>query len=186
MMKSHYQILNLPPSCTQAEIKKAYRLLAVQYHPDKNTGDSSSEEHFKLITAAYLVLGNVAKRAVYDNANGFNRQVKPTVSATGHTASGILLMCKKVKEKVFNAGGRINKDILFKLVNDILSDANIYFLIDADETAITSLITDEILVCAIFMDAVHKQEIREKLLKLANGNVRIINRISTLDNVTKK
>ena len=180
-MKDYYKILGVLPGCTQAEIKKAYRLLAVQYLPDKNAGDKASEERFKEISESYIILGDTAKRNAYDASKGHAKLHRPNVSATGHTPTGLLLMFKKIKEKVSHAGGRINKEMLFKLVNDILTDDHIEFLISAEEVLTNNLIIDEVVVCGIFMNAEHKPLIKEKLLVLANGSIRMINRIAILD-----
>ncbi len=64
--KDYYKILGVSKSATQEEIKKAYRKLAVKYHPDKNEGDKASEEKFKEISEAYEVLGDPEKRKKYD------------------------------------------------------------------------------------------------------------------------
>ena len=63
---SYYEILQVSKDATTAEIKKAYRKLAVQYHPDKNPGDKEAEEKFKLINEAYAILSDEEKRRVYD------------------------------------------------------------------------------------------------------------------------
>lgn len=62
----YYEILGVQRSADQETIKKAYRKLAMQYHPDKNPGDKAAEEKFKEAAAAYEVLGNTEKRARYD------------------------------------------------------------------------------------------------------------------------
>lgn len=62
-MKDYYQILGLEKKATKDEIKKAFRKLAAQYHPDKKTGD---EVKFKEVSEAYSVLGDEKKRAEYD------------------------------------------------------------------------------------------------------------------------
>ncbi|MDX1446706.1 J domain-containing protein [Lishizhenia sp.] len=64
--KDYYKVLGVDKKATAAEIKKAYRKLAVKYHPDKNQGDVMAEEKFKEINEAYEVLGNAEKRQKYD------------------------------------------------------------------------------------------------------------------------
>ena len=63
MAKDYYQTLGVPKSASKDEIKKAFRKLAHQYHPDKKSGD---EAKFKEINEAYSVLSNDKKRAEYD------------------------------------------------------------------------------------------------------------------------
>jgi curved DNA-binding protein CbpA len=62
----YYSILGVSSSSTPEEIKKAYRKLALQYHPDRNPGNPQAEEQFKLVSEAYAVLMDPSKRAQYD------------------------------------------------------------------------------------------------------------------------
>lgn len=64
--RDYYEILGISKSADEAEIKKAYRKMALKYHPDKNPDDSSAEEKFKEAAEAYDVLSNGDKRARYD------------------------------------------------------------------------------------------------------------------------
>lgn len=64
--RDYYKILDVPKSATEAEVKKAYRRLAMKYHPDRNPGDSEAEERFKEAKEAYEVLTDSSKRAAYD------------------------------------------------------------------------------------------------------------------------
>lgn len=64
--KDYYQILGVTKSASEADIKKAYRKLALQYHPDRNKGDKAAEEKFKEVTKAYEVLSDPQKRQTYD------------------------------------------------------------------------------------------------------------------------
>lgn len=61
-----YEILGISKSASQAEIKKAYRKMAIKYHPDKNPGDKTAEENFKKAAEAYEVLSDENKKARYD------------------------------------------------------------------------------------------------------------------------
>ena len=61
-----YNVLNVPRTATPEEIKKAYRKLAMEYHPDKNKGDKTHEELFKKVNDAYSVLSDAEKRKMYD------------------------------------------------------------------------------------------------------------------------
>jgi len=61
-----YEVLGVARNADQDTIKKSYRKLAMQYHPDKNPGDSAAEEKFKELAFAYEVLGSAEKRAKYD------------------------------------------------------------------------------------------------------------------------
>jgi len=64
--RDYYEVLGVGKEATAEEIKKAYRKLAVQFHPDKNPGDKAAEEKFKEATEAYEVLRDQGKRAQYD------------------------------------------------------------------------------------------------------------------------
>jgi curved DNA-binding protein len=64
--KDYYKILGVERNANEEDIRKAYRKLAMQYHPDRNPNDKQAEERFKEINEAYQVLGDAKKRAHYD------------------------------------------------------------------------------------------------------------------------
>lgn len=73
--KEYYQILGLDKGASETEIKKAFRALALKYHPDKNSGDKEAETKFKEVNEAYEVLSDPEKRRIYDSggmAGGIN------------------------------------------------------------------------------------------------------------------
>src|SRR5262245_42939904 len=66
MPRDYYEVLGLAKGASEADIKKAYRKLARQYHPDRNPGDKSAEARFKEVQEAHDVLSDPTKRAQYD------------------------------------------------------------------------------------------------------------------------
>ena len=64
--RDYYEVLGVSKDASEQEIKKAYRKLALKYHPDKNPDDPSSEEKFKEAAEAYDVLSNADKKSKYD------------------------------------------------------------------------------------------------------------------------
>lgn len=66
MKRDYYEILRVSRDCSSEELKKAYRKLALKYHPDKNQGDKEAEERFKEAAEAYEVLRDPQKRQTYD------------------------------------------------------------------------------------------------------------------------
>lgn len=85
MAKDYYAILHVKRDASEDEIKKAYRKLAMKYHPDKNPGDKKAEEKFREATQAYDILRDAQKRAAYDRYGeaAFEQQ-----QAGGHSGFG--------------------------------------------------------------------------------------------------
>ena len=75
-MKDYYSVLEIKKSASDDEIKKAYRKLAMKYHPDRNKGDTNAENKFKDVSEAYAVLSDKKKRQQYDQfgSEGFHQK----------------------------------------------------------------------------------------------------------------
>lgn len=86
--KDYYQILGIPKSSQERDIKKAYKRLAIKYHPDRNQGNKNTEEKFKEIKEAYEILIDPEKRSAYDQyghaafENGQNNSTYSTFTST--------------------------------------------------------------------------------------------------------
>ena len=81
-MKDPYQVLGVPKTASEADIKKAFRSLAKKHHPDKHAGDAAAQKRFQEISGAYDILGDTEKRAQYD-AGAIGADGNPKYGASG-------------------------------------------------------------------------------------------------------
>lgn len=95
--EDYYSVLGVKKDSSAAEIKKAYRRLAVKYHPDKNANDKKAEEKFKKISEAYYSLGDETRRKEYDNMRRAGAYTGNFSSAQGFDFSDFI--------KNFSGGG---------------------------------------------------------------------------------
>jgi curved DNA-binding protein len=81
--KDYYKILGVSKDVSDEDLKKAYRKLAMKYHPDQNQGDKKAEESFKEVNEAYAVLSDKEKRRQYDmfGADGFQQRFRISILA---------------------------------------------------------------------------------------------------------
>ncbi len=108
-----YEVLGVERTADEEEIKKAYRKLALKYHPDKNPGDKTAEENFKELGEAYEILSDPQKRAVYDQHGyaAFDRRAGGYGSGSFHDPLDIFreVFGGTIFEDIFN-GGRLDSN----------------------------------------------------------------------------
>ena len=99
--RDYYEVLGVSKAAPADEIKKAYRKVAMQFHPDRNPGDKAAEEKFKEAAEAYEVLSDADKRAQYDRYGH--------AGLAGNGRGGF-------------SGGNMNMDDIFSQFGDIFGD----------------------------------------------------------------
>ncbi len=133
-LKDYYTILKLEPSATIPEIKKAYRKLALQYHPDKNNNDPYAAAHFTEIKEAYEVLTNPAKKEYYLQQRWYNQSMGKRKTQDIITPVTVLLQALELEKYVASLDVfRMDKEGLQQYILGLLPDSTIEQLKKFDE-----------------------------------------------------
>ncbi|HOB97406.1 MAG TPA: molecular chaperone DnaJ [Verrucomicrobiota bacterium] len=103
--RDYYEVLGVERAVTEEELKKAYRKLALKYHPDRNPGDKTAEERFKELGEAYDVLSDSQKRAAYDQYGHAAFDPRQRAEAGGRWAGGGFHDPFEIFREVFGGGG---------------------------------------------------------------------------------
>jgi molecular chaperone DnaJ len=122
MLKDYYQILQIEPHSTLAEIKQAFRRLALIYHPDKNPNDKYAEVQFNEIKEAYEVLTNPVKKENYLQQRWYNQSIGKRRTAEIITPVSILKLVLELERYVSRLDvHRMNKEGLSDYIDELLS-----------------------------------------------------------------
>lgn len=170
-LKDYYRILELEPSATQQEVKKAYRKLAQQYHPDKNQQDPCAAAQFTEIKEAYEVLSNPGKKEYYLQQRWYNRSSGKRKEQQVITPVNILKLVLEVDKYVSTLDVfRMDKQGLFQYINTQLDDTTIEKLISFDDPEINHQIILFSLRTIKSLQAYQAETIANRLTKLAAGS----------------
>lgn len=102
--RDYYEVLGVNRNATEVEIKKAYRKLAMKYHPDRNENNKTSEEKFKEVQKAYAILSDQQKRSAYDQFG--HAAVDGAAGSQGGGGGGFGSVFEDIFENIFSGGGR--------------------------------------------------------------------------------
>jgi len=170
-LKDHYKTLELAPSASLQDIKKAYRKLAQQYHPDKNSNDPYAEANFNEIKEAYETLTNPVKKNNYLQQRWYNRATGNRNTEQVITPVSILKQALEFEKysstlDVF----RMDSESLFEYMNELLSDETIRKLLLLNEAAVNNQVILTLIKPVRFLKSDKATAITDKLTRLAVGH----------------
>lgn len=152
--KDYYKILEVHTNATQHEIKKSFRRLAIQHHPDKNNGNVISEAKFKEIQEAYRTLSDEKKRQEY-NRNNFDGKQTTLKKSDNYVINATIILHKsmELKRKISLLDpNRLDKKSLYQSIKHLLSTYNIAIIKSERNTSINNLIVDNVLSVTKLLD----------------------------------
>ncbi len=179
-LKDYYKILGIRASASQQEIKKAYRALAVKYHPDKNPHNVHAEAQFKEVQEAYATLSSPDKREIYDDErwlagmggkNRYQEEVTPTwlvKIARELNASLAVLDTHRMSQRALQA-----------YILLILADQHLGILLHEQDLEANATIIRELIKSTKRLEVQYLDEIEQRLITLANGDEKLLEAIDT-------
>lgn len=178
-LKDYYGILEVEPSATIVEIKKAYRRLAQQYHPDKNNNDAYSTARFSEIKEAYEVLTDPARKDHYLQQRWYNQSIGKRKTQTIITPVAVLKQALELERYVATLDVfRMDKQGLKEYILGLLPDDAIEKLKPFGEPATCREIITVILKAMHPLPKNHTGEIIVQLQKLAGDDEASIQQIN--------
>ena len=141
-MEDYYQILRVHPNASETTIRKAYRKLALQYHPDKTGNSEELNSYFKKINEAYKVLSNAEQRKQFHLQYYALHHYEPVMNSSNE----ILVACKKLLKQIIQQGDHINEEaIVLNIQENILNENNLFILKTEENKFIQQQIHQELL-----------------------------------------
>ena len=165
-MSNHYHTLEVFPGSSMDEIRKAYRRLAIKYHPDKTHGDESLAKKFIEVHEAYEILNDAVKRKEYDRTHGFNVWRNERITNPHSILQQALKLHHYVKMIDSNF---IDRDALAYHISKILSAYNIELILKSEMELKRKLLMESISISRLLRYKALPPFI-EKFNMLANGD----------------
>jgi curved DNA-binding protein CbpA len=167
MLKDYYKTLELEPSATQAEIKKAYRRLAKQYHPDKTQNDTSASAIYQAIKEAYEVLTDPSKKEFYLQQRWYNQSVGRRKTQQLITPSDVLKQALELDRYVSRLDHfRMDKYGLRDYIKELMAEPVVKMLNDHNDRDINSEITRLVSKCLHILPVDAAESLYQELRKI--------------------
>jgi molecular chaperone DnaJ len=167
-IKDYYKILELPTTASLQEIKRSFRRLAQQYHPDKNDGSNMAAVHFREIQEAYKVLSDPQKREAYHYQRWYVRSTGKPFASAPLTPANILQECRVLQQYVASMNiFHLRYDAVSLHIRELLTPNIIGILHELNDTAINNEIIKSVLTSARPLPKKFFIPIAELLLQVA-------------------
>ena len=180
---NHYTTLHVSPNASAEEIKKAYRKLAMQYHPDVAGDNQVYAEQFRAIKAAYDVLGNSKTRQQYHYKHfykDFKTQPVVTAELIAEQAKDLAAFAKVLDPY------RINEEGLYDQITAILSSYNLTVIQQANDKELTTTLVTAVLYCTQLLPYESLLKVNESLWLLVQEDAILKKRIAENTTLQKR
>jgi curved DNA-binding protein CbpA len=170
-VKDYYKILGLPTTASLHEIKRSFRQLAQQYHPDKHGGSHMAAAQFREIQEAYKTLSDPKKREAYHYQRWYVRSTGKSFTSAPLTPSQILQECRLLQQYVASMNiFHLRYDAVSLHIRELLTDNAIGILHEHNNTTINREIIQSVLTAALPLPKKFFVPIAERLLQLAGDD----------------
>ena len=167
--KNYYTILKLDPSATGDEIKKAYRQLAIKYHPDKNNGEEVAANHFREIQEAYQTLSDPHRRAAYNQKRWYKTHALTKDHMEPLTAFTLFTKANELKLYIRKLhAADINRTSLLAYIRYLLNARSLAVLKQANDVTVNQQLVLAIMEVMEPLSAADKAIILVRLKSIAD------------------
>ncbi len=161
--KDYYHILKIAPTAPADEIKKAYRKLALLFHPDRNPNNQLANREFAEIAEAYSILSDEQKRKSYDNRYNY-QSLTNSINPFRPTVRSALQQCINLRNHLAVTNPyQLDYDVLFYLINDLSTKTHTTLFAASTETNAVSAFIEHYLFCCQFLPIGYSQTLCKKL-----------------------
>jgi molecular chaperone DnaJ len=171
LIKDYYKILDVPPAATLQEIKRSFRRLAQQYHPDKNAGSQWADAQYREIQEAYKVLSDPRQREEYNYKRWFNRSTAQDFIKSPITPLAILQECRSLQKYVSGINVfHVRYEMVTQHIKQLLAAETIGILHEYNDTAINHEIVHLLLQSAHPLPLRYFNEVANLLMQVAGSD----------------
>ena len=170
-LKDYYKTLGVSPVASALQIKKSFRQLALQHHPDRNAGNALSEARFREIQEAYEILSDPAKREEYNYKRWYNRSIHEAFVQEAMTPAAIAGECAKLVSYLQTVNAmRIDYDALSYHIRQLINDKNIGILLQFNDEKCNESVIHQLLPAAGLLPLQYIPPIIGRLQRVAANN----------------